>query len=227
MYAGHVYADQLNMERKQKQSAAPWVPATKNLNQLREASKECEGCDLYQNATQTVFGEGGRQSRVILVGEQPGDEEDVQGRPFVGPAGKLLNRALEAAGVDRDELYVTNAVKHFKFSPRGKRRIHAKPNAAEVSACRPWLEAEVAAVHPQLIVAMGSTAARSVMGREARVMTERGHFFPHEWAESALITVHPSALLRIPEHDQREAEWKLFVRDLRMINDWLKGHPAG
>ena len=213
------------MERKQKPSAAPWVPETKNLNRLREAAKDCEGCSLYQNATQTVFGEGSRQSRVILVGEQPGDEEDQQGRPFVGPAGKLLNRALEAAGVDRSELYVTNAVKHFKFSPRGKRRIHAKPSATEVSACRPWLQAEVAAVNPQLIVAMGSTAARSVMGREMRVMSDRGQFFSHEWAESVLVTVHPSALLRIPEHERREAEWKLFVRDLGMINEWLTKHP--
>ena len=215
------------MERKQKPSAAPWVPETKNLNRLREAAKDCEGCDLYQNATQTVFGEGSRQSRVILVGEQPGDEEDQQGRPFVDPAGKLLNQALEAAGVDRSELYVTNAVKHFKFEPRGKRRIHAKPSVAEISACRPWLEAEVAAVKPQLIVAMGSTAARSVMGREVRVMTERGQFLPHDWAESALVTVHPSALLRIPEHERREAEWGLFVRDLEMINGWLKQHPVG
>jgi len=195
------------------------------LNRLREAAKDCEGCSLYQNATQTVFGEGSRQSRVILVGEQPGDEEDQQGRPFVGPAGKLLNRALEAARVDRSELYVTNAVKHFKFSPRGKRRIHAKPSATEVSACRPWLQAEVAAVNPQLIVAMGSTAARSVMGREMRVMSDRGQFFSHEWAESVLVTVHPSALLRIPEHERREAEWKLFVRDLGMINEWLTKHP--
>lgn len=201
------------------------MPETKNLNRLREAAKDCEGCSLYQNATQTVFGEGSRQSRVILVGEQPGDEEDQQGRPFVGPAGKLLNRALEAARVDRSELYVTNAVKHFKFSPRGKRRIHAKPSATEVSACRPWLQAEVAAVNPQLIVAMGSTAARSVMGREMRVMSDRGQFFSHEWAESVLVTVHPSALLRIPEHERREAEWKLFVRDLGMINEWLTKHP--
>jgi len=213
------------MERTHKPSAAPWVPESKNLTRLREAAKDCEGCSLYQNATQTVFGEGSRQSRVILVGEQPGDEEDRQGRPFVGPAGKLLNRALEAARVDRSELYVTNAVKHFKFSPRGKRRIHAKPSATEVSACRPWLQAEVAAVNPQLIVAMGSTAARSVMGREMRVMSDRGQFFSHEWAESVLVTVHPSALLRIPEHERREAEWKLFVRDLGMINEWLTKHP--
>jgi DNA polymerase len=215
------------MERKQKPSAAQWVPETKNLNRLREASKSCQGCDLYQNATQTVFGEGERQSRVILVGEQPGDEEDRQGRPFVGPAGKLLNRALEAAAVDRSELYVTNAVKHFKFEPRGKRRIHAKPNAGEIAACLPWLEAEAAAIKPQLIVAMGSTAARSVMGRETRVMAERGQFLPHEWAESALVTVHPSALLRIPEHEQREAQWALFVRDLAMINEWLTKQSAG
>jgi uracil-DNA glycosylase family protein len=209
------------MERKQKPSARPWVPDTHDLKKLAEAARHCEGCDLFRNATQSVFGEGPRQSRVVLVGEQPGDEEDQQGRPFVGPAGRLLNRALDEAGVDRSSLYVTNAVKHFKFEPRGKRRIHAKPSGTEISACRPWLEAEMTALHPELIVCLGATAARSLLGREVRITGERGKFLPHPWAPAALVTIHPSAFLRIPEVDRKEAEWELFVRDLRMIKEWL------
>lgn len=180
---------------------------------------------MFRNATQTVFGEGARKARVALVGEQPGDEEDQKGHPFVGPAGRLLNQALEEAGVDRSELYVTNAVKHFKFEPRGKRRIHKKPSAAEVSACRPWLEAEMRALGPDLVVGLGGTAARSLLGRDVRVTIERGEFLPHLWAAAALVTVHPSALLRIPERERREAEWGLFIRDLRMIHQWLAEHP--
>jgi probable DNA metabolism protein len=214
-----------DMEKKQKPSAAPWVPETSNLRELSEAAKRCEGCDLFRNATQTVFGEGARNARVVLVGEQPGDEEDQKGHPFIGPAGRLLNKALEEAGVDRSELYVTNAVKHFKFEPRGKRRMHKKPTGAEVSACRPWLEAEMRALKPDLIVCLGGTAARSLMGREVRVTVERGEFLPHHWAAAALVTVHPSALLRIPEKDRKEAEWELLVRDLRMIGRWLEEHP--
>jgi DNA polymerase len=213
------------MERKQKTSAAPWVPQAANLENLGNAAKSCEGCDLYRNATQTVFGEGAARARVVLVGEQPGDEEDQKGRPFVGPAGRLLNRALEEAGVDRSTLYVTNAVKHFKFEPRGKRRIHKKPSGPEISACRPWLEAEMAAVHPDVIVCLGATAARSVLGREVRVTMERGQFLPHHWASAATVTVHPSALLRIPEPDRKEAEWELFVRDLRKVQEWLERKP--
>jgi DNA polymerase len=213
------------MERKQKTSAAPWVPQAANLENLGNAAKSCEGCDLYRNATQTVFGEGAARARVVLVGEQPGDEEDQKGRPFVGPAGRLLNRALEEAGVDRSTLYVTNAVKHFKFEPRGKRRIHKKPSGPEISACRPWLEAEMAAVHPDVIVCLGATAARSVLGREVRVTMERGQFLPHHWASAATVTVHPSALLRIPEPDRKEAEWELFVRDLRKVQEWLEKKP--
>lgn len=190
-----------------------------------KAAKTCEGCDLFRNATQTVFGEGARKARVVLVGEQPGDEEDQKGHPFIGPAGRLLNKALEEAGVDRSELYVTNAVKHFKFEPRGKRRIHKKPSVTEVSACRPWLEAEIGALKPGLIVCLGGTAARSVLGREVRVTIERGEFLPHPWAAAAIVTVHPSALLRIPEKDRHEAEWALLVRDLRLIGQWLAEHP--
>ena len=213
-----------DMQRAQKPSAVPWVPQTSDLRKLHDAVQSCEGCDLYRNASQAVFGEGQRHSRVLMVGEQPGDEEDRQGKPFVGPAGKLLDRALETAEVDRSEIYVTNAVKHFKFEPRGKRRIHAKPSGAEVSACRPWLEAEVNSVHPELIVCLGATAARSVLGREARVTIERAQLLPHPWAEAVLLTVHPSSLLRMPDEERRKAEWELFVRDLSMIGDWLK-HP--
>lgn len=213
------------MERKQKPSAAPWVPETSDLKKLTEAARHCEGCDLFRNATQTVFGEGERKARVILVGEQPGNEEDQQGRPFVGPAGRLLNRALEEAGVDRSALYVTNAVKHFKFEPRGKRRIHKKPSTVEISACRPWLEAETTALHADLIVCLGATAARSVFGRDVRVTLTRGQFMEHPWARAAFVTVHPSALLRVPDESQREAEWDLFVQDLRKIQEWLEKQP--
>ncbi len=210
-----------DMERAQKPSAAPWVPASSDLKKLHDAALGCQGCDLFRNATQTVFGEGKRSARVLLVGEQPGDEEDRKGQPFVGPAGKLLDRALEEAKVDRAALYVTNAVKHFKFEPRGKRRIHSKPTGTEVSARRPWLEAEVASVRPELIVCLGATAARSVLGREARVTVERAQLMPHPWAQAVLLTVHPSALLRTPDEERRKAEWELFVRDLAMIKDWL------
>jgi DNA polymerase len=210
------------MERNQKTSAAPFVPESLNLEELSRASQSCRGCDLFRNATQTVFGEGAVKARVVLVGEQPGDEEDQKGRPFVGPAGRLLNRALEEAGVDRSALYVTNAVKHFKFEPRGKRRIHKKPSGPEISACRPWLEAEVASLHPELIVCLGATAARSVIGREVKVTVERGQLLPHHWAPAALITVHPSALLRIPDQSRKEEEWELFVRDLSQVRKVLE-----
>lgn len=213
------------MEKKQKPSAAPWVPKTLSLHDLSEAAKSCEGCDLFLNATQTVFGEGPRKARVVLVGEQPGDEEDRKGQPFVGPAGRLLNKALEEAGVDRSTVYVTNAVKHFKSEARGKRRIHKKPTGSEVLACRPWLEAEMGVLRPDLIVCLGGTAARSLLGREVRVTIERGEFLPHGWASAALVTVHPSALLRITEKEQKETEWRLFVRDLRLIGKWLAEHP--
>jgi uracil-DNA glycosylase len=211
-----------DMQRAQKPSAVPWVPQSLDLKTLQDAVQSCHGCDLYRNASQAVFGEGQRHARVLMLGEQPGDEEDQQGKPFVGPAGKLLNKALEQAKVERSEIYVTNAVKHFKFEPRGKRRIHAKPTGTEISACRPWLEAEVNAVHPELIVCLGATAARSVLGREARVTIERAQLLPHPWADAVLLTVHPSSLLRMPDEERRKAEWELFVRDLSMIKDWLK-----
>ncbi|HEX6546391.1 MAG TPA: UdgX family uracil-DNA binding protein [Bryobacteraceae bacterium] len=212
------------MANKSQMSAAPFVPHSDSLERLSRAAKGCEGCDLYRNATQTVFGEGAAHARVILIGEQPGNEEDREGLPFVGPAGRILNQALEEAEVERSDLYVTNAVKHFKFEPRGKRRLHKKPSVPEISACRPWLEAEIAAIHPELIVCLGATAARSVFGREMKVTVERGELRSHEWAKAALVTVHPSALLRIEDTERKHAEWELFVRDLRKVHTWLEEH---
>lgn len=203
------------MAKSQTTSAALFVPATRSLNQLREAAPGCRGCDLYQHATQVVFGEGPSDAKVVMVGEQPGDEEDTKGHPFIGPAGRLLSKAMHESGLDREKIYVTNAVKHFKFIERGKRRIHAKPTGIEISACRPWLEAELASIEPELLVCLGATAAQSLMGREFRVTTERGKFFPHRWAKEIVATIHPSAILRAQERS--EIEYDLFVKDLRLI----------
>src|SRR3954452_12861199 len=203
------------MARSQTVSAAPFIPATRALDQLRNAAPGCRGCDLYQHATQVVFGEGPSDAKVVMVGEQPGDEEDVKGHPFIGPAGRLLSKAMHESGLDREKIYVTNAVKHFKFVERGKRRIHAKPTGIEISACRPWLEAELAAIEPELLVCLGATAAQSLMGRDFRVTTERGKFFPHRWAKEIVATIHPSAILRAQERS--ELEYELFVKDLRLI----------
>lgn len=203
------------MARTQRESAAAWVPATQDLKQLRAAAPECRGCDLYQHATQVVFGEGPPDAKLVMVGEQPGDEEDRKGLPFVGPSGRLLSKALHEAGLDREKIYVTNAVKHFKFLERGKRRIHAKPSGIEISACRPWLEAELASIEPELVVCLGATAAQSLMGREFRITAERGKFFPHPWAKELVATVHPSAILRMPE--RYDEEYELFLKDLRVI----------
>ena len=203
------------MAQAQKMSAAPFVPATHNLQVLQAAAHDCRGCDLYQYATQVVFGEGPKDSKVVMVGEQPGDEEDHKGRPFVGPSGRLLGKAMHEAGLDREKIYVTNAVKHFKFVERGKRRIHSKPSGVEISACRPWLEAELDAIKPELVVCLGATAAQSLMGREFRITADRGKFFPHRLAKELVATVHPSAVLRMPE--RYEEEYELFLRDLRKI----------
>lgn len=197
-------------------SRAP-VPASRDLVVLREAAANCRACPLWRNATCTVFGEGLANARIVVVGEQPGDQEDRSGKPFVGPAGQLFNRALAEAGIDRIALYVTNAVKHFKWEPRGKRRLHQKPNAKEILACRPWLEAELRAVSPELIVCLGATAAQAVLQRPVRVLNERGQIFPTAFGAKALITVHPSSLLRLPA-DQNPAEaFSRFVEDLRAI----------
>ncbi|MEO7414796.1 MAG: UdgX family uracil-DNA binding protein [Opitutaceae bacterium] len=191
------------------------VPSTLDLSLLREAAAVCRACPLWRKATCTVFGEGPARPRIVVVGEQPGDQEDRTGKPFVGPAGQLFNRALAAAKIDRKELYVTNAVKHFKWEPRGKRRLHQKPNAREMAACRPWLAAELRALQPELIVCLGATAAHSVLGTTSiRVLRDRGQLFPTEWGAPALVTVHPSSLLRLPEGSNPEAEFARFVKDL-------------
>jgi DNA polymerase len=193
------------------------VPATRDVGRLRSAAKKCRACPLWKNATCTVFGEGAEDAKTIFVGEQPGDHEDRAGHPFVGPAGKLLDRALEAADVDRQAAYVTNAVKHFKWKPAGKRRLHAKPSAREMAACRPWLAAEIESIAPKLIVCLGSTAARQVLGHEIKVTQARGEFLDTEWGARALITVHPSSLLRAPAEADRERDFQLFVADLKKI----------
>jgi uracil-DNA glycosylase family protein len=191
--------------------AAKFLPDRFDLEALRSAAACCEGCDLYRNATQTVFGEGPRQATFMLVGEQPGDQEDRQGHPFVGPAGRVLDRGLEEAGIARDDVYVTNAVKHFSFTPRGKRRIHQKPTAAEIDACQPWLNAEMAVVEPRVVVVLGATAARSLLGRAFRVTQHRGEPVPLGDA-LAVATIHPSAVLRAPDRDDAYAG---FLADLQ------------
>ncbi len=204
------------MNRSESNSAAEFLPAKKTLPTLRQAVQDCRGCDLYQYATQAVAGEGPASSVIVFIGEQPGDEEDHQGRPFVGPAGRLFDRALEEAGIDRSHAYVTNAVKHFKFEERGKRRIHKKPSMSEARACQPWLEAEIAAIKPEIIVCLGATAAQSVFGSDYRVTKERGKFVSHPWAPHATSTMHPSAILRAPD-EQRANEYQLLVDDLRKV----------
>jgi uracil-DNA glycosylase family protein len=193
------------------------VPSRKNLAALREAAAHCTACPLYRNATQTVFGEGARGSTLVLVGEQPGDSEDRQGRPFVGPAGALLDRALQEAGIDRSKAYVTNAVKHFKWVPRGKRRLHKKPSDREVAACRPWLEAELSVIKPRVLVCLGSTAAQSILGPDVRVLRDRGKFMESEFSAKTFVTVHPSSLLRAPDEEARAQNYALFLNDLRKV----------
>jgi uracil-DNA glycosylase family protein len=196
-------------------SAATYLPEKLSLPQLREAVQGCRGCDLYRNATQAVFGEGARHAEVMFVGEQPGDKEDLAGTPFVGPAGQLLDRALEEAGIDRSQTYVTNAVKHFKWQARGKRRIHQKPSWSESKACRPWLEAELELVQPMVVVALGATAAQSLLGRDFRLTKHRGELLESDIAEHVTATVHPSAILRQQDENSRREEFAAFVEDLR------------
>ena len=187
------------------------------LKKLREEAAGCKACDLWRTGTQTVFGEGKQTATVMFIGEQPGDKEDLSGRPFVGPAGALLDRALEEAGIDRSKVYVTNVVKHFKWEPRGKRRIHKKPNAVEIAACRPWLDAEIAVVKPRAIVCLGSTAAQAVIGPKFRVSIQRAQFVPSPIAPLVTATVHPSSILRAPSDEARRRERERFVDDLRKI----------
>ena len=200
-------------------TAAPLIPERPSLKKLKETAAGCKACPLWETGTQTVFGEGAVSAEIILVGEQPGDQEDVAGKPFVGPAGRLLDKALEEAGIDRKLAYVTNVVKHFKWQPRGKRRIHQKPNAAEIAACRPWLDAELALLKPKVLVCLGATAAQALLGRQFRVSKDRGVPVESDLAPVVMATVHPSSILR---SDDREAEMAMFVEDLRRVAEVLR-----
>ena len=211
----------LQME-KAVRSAAPFVPPAASIPDLQQAAKACTGCDLYRHATQTVFGRGPQASRLALVGEQPGDQEDRQGLPFVGPAGQVLDRALGEVGLRREELYLTNVVKHFKFVATGKRRLHQTPQEPEMLACRPWLEAELQAVHPEVLVCLGATAARAVFGPAFRLMKQRGLFLPTRWTARTMATLHPSAVLRAPDAEGQERLYGLLKQDLATAVDALR-----
>jgi uracil-DNA glycosylase family protein len=200
----------------------PLLPMAGTLDEARERAKHCKGCDLWKNATQTVFGEGSRDPKIMFIGEQPGDQEDLQGRPFVGPAGKLLDSALEEAGIDRGKTYITNAVKHFKWEPRGKRRIHKKPSAEEITACRPWLDSEIAVLQPQVIVCLGATAAQALLGRDFRVTQHRGELIESPLAPFIMATVHPSSILRAPDEPTRHIEMERFIADLKKLSRFAK-----
>jgi DNA polymerase len=202
-----------------ERGAEEFLPERRSLSALRAAVQDCRGCDLYRDATQAVFGEGRAKARLMLVGEQPGDREDIEGEPFVGPAGGVLRKALVEAGIEIDEAFVTNAVKHFKWRPQGKRRLHQTPRVGEVNACRPWLEAEVAAVGPEAVVALGATAARSLFGPRVKVMKDRGALLESDLAPLAAVTIHPSAVLRAG--DEREEAFASLVADLRVVADAL------
>jgi uracil-DNA glycosylase family protein len=207
-------------------SAADFLPERRSLPALREAAARCRGCHLWTRGTQTVFGEGPRRARVMMVGEQPGNDEDLAGKPFVGPAGRVLDKALEAAGIARGDVYVTNVVKHFKWEPKGKRRIHAKPNQMEISACLPWLEAELDIIKPVVLVCLGATAAQALLGPKFRVTKHRGEWIPARWAPRVTATVHPSAILRAPDEAARHAEMERFVADLKRIPPVLADRAA-
>jgi uracil-DNA glycosylase len=202
------------------------IPGNPTLPALRVAAAGCKACDLWKLGTQTVFGEGSATARVMMVGEQPGDKEDLQGRPFVGPAGAVLDQALAAAGIERNDIYLTNIVKHFKWEPRGKRRLHKKPNGLEISACRPWLQAEINAVKPQVLVLLGATAAQGIMGRQFRVTQHRGQWLESEIAPLVMATVHPSSILRAPDDDSRHEEMRKFVADLKKVAARLQQRQA-
>jgi DNA polymerase len=206
-------------DKKEDKTARRFVPRDADLDKLKEAAAGCTACPLHERGTQTVFGEGWEGSRVMLIGEQPGDQEDLRGRPFVGPAGQLLDWALEKAGIDRSLAYVTNVVKHFKWVPRGKRRIHSKPSSMEIRACLPWLEAEIEVVKPEIVVCLGATAAQALLGSTFRVTQERGRFVRSNLAPYVMATVHPSSLLRIEDEAARKTAIREFVRELRKVAD--------
>jgi uracil-DNA glycosylase len=214
------------MATLRQSSAADFLPKRRTLESLRAAARSCKGCDLYKNATQTVFGEGPKDATVMLVGEQPGDMEDRQGHPFVGPAGRLLDKALAEARIPRDEVYVTNAVKHFKWIQRGKRRLHQKPSIRQVVACRPWLEAEIEVVHPKVIVCLGATAALAIVGKTVRITQERGRFLNADSGAAVFITIHPSSIYRLREKNEQEREYRRFVAEMRSVQRKLRSTAA-
>jgi uracil-DNA glycosylase len=203
------------MPKRRTDDAAKLIPDNPTIQRVRDAARDCQACELWKRGTQTVFGEGGTKAELMLVGEQPGNDEDLEGHPFVGPAGKLLDRALAEAGIDRSAVYVTNVVKHFKWEPRGKRRIHKKPNAAEISACRPWLDTEIELVKPRVVVCLGATAAQALIGPKFKVTASRGEFIPSTLAPYVMATVHPSSILRAPDDEARRREMRQFTDDLR------------
>jgi uracil-DNA glycosylase len=206
------------VETKQKSSAGDFLPKRRMLASLRAAARCCKGCDLYKNASQTVFGEGPKNARVMFVGEQPGEMEDRQGRPFVGPAGRILDKALAEARIPREEVYVTNAVKHFKFIQRGKRRMHQKPVIRQVISCKPWLQAELEIIRPKLVVCLGATAAQSMLSRMVRVTRERGQFLDGDSGATVFITIHPSAIYRLRGESERREEYRHFVDDMKLVH---------
>lgn len=206
------------------ETAAPLIPDNPTIGKLRRAAAKCQACPLWEKGTQTVFGEGAADAEVVLVGEQPGDREDLEGHPFVGPAGRVLGQALEEAGIDRGSVYITNAVKHFKWEPMGKRRLHKKPNAREIAACRPWLDAELDVLNPEIVVALGATAAQGLMGRDFRVTRSRGELLDFRGDRKFLATLHPSSILRAPS-DRRELERARMIHDLRVVGEWLRKRP--
>jgi DNA polymerase len=216
------------MPARSKHDAAPLVPPRPTLPTLRDAAATCKACDLWKRGTQTVFGEGAPRARVMLVGEQPGDREDIEGHPFVGPAGRVLDSALVSAGIDRATTYVTNVVKHFKWEPRGKRRLHSKPNQTEIGACRPWLDAEILVVRPLVVVCLGATAAQAILGKSFRVSIDHGKMMPSALpgAPQVMATAHPSSILRAPDDDARHAAMVQFVDDLRGVAALLARRAA-
>jgi DNA polymerase len=203
-------------------SSLDLIPPRPTLSALRAAAQRCKACPLWKTGTQTVFGEGQSKATVIFVGEQPGNDEDLAGKPFVGPAGKLLDKALQEAGIGRSEVYVTNVVKHFKWEPKGKRRIHKKPNLREIAACRPWLEAELGVLKPKVLVCLGATAAQALLGKDFKVTQQRGKLITSELGNRAMATVHPSSILRAPDKESRHEQYKLFVKDLVIVAKMIK-----
>jgi uracil-DNA glycosylase family protein len=203
-------------------TAAPLIPKNPTLEKLKRAAADCRACPLWKTGTQTVFGEGSKDARVVFVGEQPGDQEDLAGKPFIGPAGRLLDQVLQEVGIDRKLIYVTNAVKHFKWEPRGKRRLHKKPSAREIAACRPWLEVELSVLNPDVVVALGATASQSLMGNKFKVTRERGMILETTFTKHFMATVHPSAILRAPDEKTRHEQRARFIHDIKKIKPLIK-----